>query len=253
MEEKVFFKNSKGNNLCGIISKPSSSKNRLVMILCHGLSSNKNSRTNLALTEKLGKHKISSFRFDLYGHGESEGKFENLTVSEAVNDILQAIKFLKAKGGKKIGLVGSSFSGSASLIVASKTKDLSFLALKSPVSDYEEVEEKRKKKKGLEEWKRRSYNYYDSGDGRKLKLNYTFFEDFKNNNGYKVARKIKIPTLIVHGDADEVVPFKQSVKISKLISNCKLYRIKGAGHDYSNPRHREEMLQAVVNFIIEKI
>lgn len=38
-----------------------------------------------------------------------------------------------------IGLVGSSFSGIASTIVAPKTDILSLLVLISPVSDYEEV------------------------------------------------------------------------------------------------------------------
>lgn len=252
MEEKVYFQNSKGDKICGIIYNPSRKKEEPIVILCHGLSSSKNNRTYPVLAERLGKYDISSFRFDFYGHGESEGEFENLTVSEAVDDILQAIKFLKSKGYKRIGLVGSSFGGIASIMAASRTNDLYLLALKSPVSDYLEVEQRRRQKKELAEWKRKGYFYYDSGDGRKLKLNYTFFEDFKKNSAYKMASKIRVPTLIVHGDEDEVVPFEQSVKISKLIPNCKLYLVKGAGHDYANPTHREEMLQEIANFIIER-
>ena len=86
------------------------------------------------------------------------------------------------------------------------------LALKSPVSNYEEKEYATKSKKELEEQKNKEFRYYVSRDGRKLKLNYTFFEDFKNNNGYEAAKKIKIPILIVHGDNDESVPIEQSKK-----------------------------------------
>ena len=99
---------------------------------------------------------------------------------------------------------------------------------------------------------KKGYRYYVSGDGRKLRLNYSFFEDFKNNNGYDAAPKIKVPTIIVHGNADEIVPFKQSVKTSKLIPNCKLHPVKGSNHHYDGQGHAEEMLQALEDFIVEQ-
>ena len=93
--EKVYFNNSKGDRLCGVISNPASDKSRPIVIMAHGFSTSKNSDTYVSLSKNLDSHKISSFRFDFYGHGESEGKFEDVTVSEAVDDILQAIKYLK--------------------------------------------------------------------------------------------------------------------------------------------------------------
>jgi len=77
MKEKLFFKNSKGNKLCGILS--SVNKDRII-ILCHGFSSNKDTQT-FPILEKIFNKNISTFRFDFYGHGESEGKFEDITVS----------------------------------------------------------------------------------------------------------------------------------------------------------------------------
>ena len=253
MEEKVYFKNSKGLKLCSILSNPTSSKEKPIIILCHGFSTSKNSHTYVRLQEILNKYQISTFRFDFFGHGESEGKFEDITISEAVDDILNAIKFLKNQGYTKIGLVSSSFGGIASLMTASKTDDLFILALKSPVSNYEEKEYATKSKEELEEWRNRGFRYYVSGDGRKLKLNYTFFEDFKNNNGYEAAKKIKIPTLIVHGDNDESVPIEQSKKTASLIENCKSEIIEGADHRYSKPEDFEKMLDLISKFIIENL
>ena len=253
MEEKVYFKNSKGLKLCSILSNPTSSKEKPIIILCHGFSTSKNSHTYVRLQEILNKYQISTFRFDFFGHGESEGKFEDITISEAVDDILNAIKFLKNQGYTKIGLVSSSFGGIASLMAASKTDDLFILALKSPVSNYEEKEYATKSKEELEEWRNRGFRYYVSGDGRKLKLNYTFFEDFKNNNGYEAAKKIKIPTLIVHGDNDESVPIEQSKKTASLIENCKSEIIEGADHRYSKPEDFEKMLDLISKFIIENL
>ncbi len=119
MDSKIFFKNSKGNKLCGIVNNPSKSKVKPIIVLAHGFSSNKNSGTYTVLTERLAKYNISTLRFDFYGHGESEGRFEDITISEAVDDILQAIKYLKLQGYKKIGLMGSSFGGISSIIAAS--------------------------------------------------------------------------------------------------------------------------------------
>lgn len=249
--EKVYFKNSKGNNLCGILSNPTLSKEKPVIILCHGFSTSKDSQTYKRLEEILNNHQISTFRFDFFGHGESEGKLEDITISEAVDDILNAIPFLEKEGYFKIGLFGSSFGGISSIIAASKTNDLFILALKSPVSNYKEKGLVTKTKEELEEWREKGYRYYESGDGRKLRLNYTFFEDFENNDGYEAAKKIKIPTLIVHGDKDGAVPVEQSKKTTNLIKNCRLEIIKGADHRYSNPEHFEKMIGLISQFIIK--
>lgn len=251
--KKVYFNNSKGDKLCGVLTNPTEDKNKPIIILCHGFSTSKDSSTYTALAESFAKRNISTFRFDFFGHGESEGDFEKITISEAVDDILQAIEFIKKQGYKKIGLVGSSFGGISSIMATSKTKDLYVLALKSPVSNYVEKEEETKSKEELLEWKKKGFCIYVSGDGGKHKLNYTFFEDAKNNIGYKVAHKIKIPTLIVHGDKDLIVPYKQSVKIIKLMENGKLHTVKGANHHYDKPEHMEEMLNEIVNFVVEKL
>jgi len=86
-----------------------------------------------------------------------------------------------------------------------------------------------------------------------LKQNYVFYEDAILNTGYKVASKIKIPTLIVHGDNDKEVPIYQSVKLAKLIPDNKLAIIKGADHTYTNLEHMKEMSELIAKFIFEHI
>ena len=252
MEEQLFFKNSKGDKLSAILSTPTDDKTKTLVIMVHGFTSNKNTENFVKLTEFLNEKDISSFRFDIYGHGESEGKFEDITITEAVDDILKTINFLKLKGYSKLGLIGSSFGGISSIMTASKTDDLSFLILKSPVSNYEEVEEIRIEYPRMEEWKKNGFKDYEN-NGKKMRLNYTFYEDFKNNNGYEAAPKIKIPTLIVHGDADQIVPVEQSLKTSKLIPNCELVIIKGANHRYTEADHTEQMRKAIEDFILKHI
>ncbi len=248
MHEKLFFKNTKGGKLVGILSNPTGGKDKLVVVICHGFDTNKESQTYLLLEKALNKKDISTFRFDFFGHGESDGKFEDITISEAVNGVLNAVGFLKEKGFSKIGLFGSSFGGMAALLAASKKPGLRLLVLKSPVSDYLGKLLAEEDNADVSEWKKEGFIWHETKRG-KLRLNYSFFEDAEKVSGFEAAKKINIPTLIVHGSLDNVVPVEQSKKTASLISNCRLEVIEGAGHKYSNPAEFEKMLEQVANFI----
>lgn len=250
MEENLFFKNSKGDNLSATISVVN--QEAPIIILGHGFASSKNGSSK-EIADILNSKNINSFRFDFYGHGESDGEFKNITVSEGSDDILSAIKFCKDKGFKKIVLLGTSFGGACSIIAASKSEDLSLLVLRSPVSDYSIRELMLKTKEELDDWKTKGFRIYKSSKGKDLELNYTFFEDMKNNRGFIEAEKIKIPTFIVHGSRDENVPIILSEMLVKVISNCKLEVIEGADHRYSDKKHDEKAKELLISFIVSKV
>ena len=264
MNNKLYFKNKKGDKLCGVLVE-AANKNHPVVILCHGFHSTKDNNTNTRLQVMLKEKSIATFRFDFYGHGESEGKFEDITVSEAVEDLLCAIELLKKKGYKKIGLIGASFGGLTSLLTAAKSKDLLFLGLKCPATNFLEIELTHRTKENLQEWKREGFSYYKNDEGETYRLNYMFFQDLKKNNGFIVADKIRIPTLIVHGEADEIVPVKQSESLYKLIPNCKLAIIPNADHRFNpsirssaknKPNDKKEfnqMIDLLYTFILENL
>ena len=244
MEEKIFFNNTKRDKLCGILSSPKNKKINSIIILCHGFSSQKNSGSNLAISDKLKEVGFATFRFDFFAHGESDGLFENLTITEAVEDVLSAINYLKNQGYKKIGLEGSSFGGGAALMAASRSKDIYVVAVKCPVSSYLEFRDYTNPEL-IANWKKVGYAYREN-----KKLNYSFYKDIQKNIVYEVAKNIKIPTLIVHGDADMEVSVNQSIKTAGLIPNCNLEIIKGANHYFEDKKHFEKMVNLITNFVI---
>lgn len=253
MEEKVVFHNSKGNRLIGVLIDANGNKEKLVVLFVHGHSSSKYTKNFVKLSELLKEKGMSSFRIDLYGHGESDGKFEDCNVTEAVDDILKAIDYLKKKGYHRIGLLGSSFGGISSMVAASKTNDLDFLVLKSPVSNYKEKYLATNGKAFLDQWKKEKVRDYDASEGKVLRLKYSFYEDALKNDAYKAAPLINVPTLIVHGDQDEAVPVEQSIKISRIFSKCKLVIVEGSDHVYTQLHHRDEMLKVISEFIFSNI
>lgn len=72
----------------------------------------------------------------------------------------------------------------------------------------------------------------------------TWHEDFRND----VAR-IDVPTLVIHGDADRIVPFSAAgQRTAKLISGAELIVIKGGPHNIAWT-HAEEVNSALLNFL----
>ncbi|HJY98169.1 MAG TPA: alpha/beta fold hydrolase [Patescibacteria group bacterium] len=252
MERKVFFRHPSGENLCGILVTPDEKRTSPVFILVHGHSSNKNTKNLVKLSEILQREAIATFRIDLFGHGESGGRFEDATITKASESILSAIQYLEGLGYNKIGLLGSSYGGISSIIAASKTKDLFALALKSPVCNYAELYNSQLTKKQLEDWKKTGFYPYFSGDSRELRLSYAFYEDAKKNDGYEAIKNIGVPVLIVHGDKDTDVPLAQSLKLIKLAGNAQLKIIKGSDHRYTNEKHTDEMIRLISEFMIKE-
>ena len=201
--EKRSFKNSRGLNLSAIFE--GEEKDAPIVVMCHGFHSSKdNPITSRALAQKLVESGLSVLRFDFTGHGESQGNIDEITPLYALNDLKSAIKTL---GKKKIAIYGSSFGGYIALLYATDHPILA-LALKSPVSDWSQVQ--------------------ISNDRGKR-----FRQETENINIYQKAKNIKAPTLIIHGDQDDVVPLAQSQRLYKYLGSAikKLEIIKSANHD----------------------
>jgi hypothetical protein len=243
MEKKLYFNNSRGDKLCGILTDPSGDKTKPVIVLSHGFNSSKDSHTCKSIAKKLREKNISTFRFDFYAHGESEGNFIDLTVSEAVDDTLRAVDFLKTLGYERIGLFGSSFGGLSSYVVASKSRDLFLLIQKAPVASFKDIEDFNDRG-AVARWKKSDYRTIE---GKKLK--YAFYEDAIKNNAYEVAEQIKVPTLIIHGNQDQDVPIVQSINITKYIQNCALEIVVGADHRFSKKDDFEQLLNSILTFV----
>ena len=177
MDKKVFFENSREEKLCGFLNV--NSDNKQIVILVHGYASSKNNRTNSWLIDFLNLGKINSFRIDLSGCGESEGKFEDQTISAAVEDIKGAIDFVKTKDFEEIILLGISAGGISSIGATLENNDVKKLILLSPATNYVRQRIRKYGQKAIDDWKEKGFIIYPKGNGEQVKVNYSFFEDAK--------------------------------------------------------------------------
>ena len=72
----------------------------------------------------------------------------------------------------------------------------------------------------------------------------TWYEDFRND-----VAKIDVPTLVIHGDADRIVPINASgAKTAKLVKGARFVPIKDGPHNIAWT-HAEEVNTELVNFL----
>lgn len=77
---------------------------------------------------------IASFRFDFMGHGDSDGDFEESSITTRVRNIKDAVDcFRKKTGLNRIILVGLRLGASIAMLAREKIKDIENVVLISPV------------------------------------------------------------------------------------------------------------------------
>jgi hypothetical protein len=241
--EKIVL-DSKTGAVCCSYTHIENSKS--IVIISHGFLSNKSSRTGVALAQELHKAGISTIAFDFYGHGESEGDIEQLTLSKAVENVLAVYDFITSKGYKQVGLAGSSFSGAVSVIAATK-RTFDVLSLKCPVFDYQKLWFDRLGENGLIQWKKEGFvTLFEK------RVSYETYEDAARYAMPFVARCVSAPTLVIHGDKDITVSLIQAENlIASLASTDKrLMIIHGAVHFFVSPLHFKQMVKLSAEWLI---
>ncbi|KAL5218185.1 hypothetical protein ABZP36_018869 [Zizania latifolia] len=233
-QEKVVITNSCGEKIVGILHEAGSKD---IVVLCHGFRSSKESRTILSLSDALTSEKISVFRFDFSGNGESEGSFQYGNYYKEVDDLRDVIQhFKKHKRGTR-GIAGHSKGGNVVILYASIHQDVSSVINMSGRFDL---------KRGIGD--RLGNNYME-------RINQYGFIDVGEKTGrsiYRVTReslmdRLKIDmqsacmsidpncrVLTVHGSDDDIVPSEDALEFDKYISNHELCIIEGADHRYTS-------------------
>jgi uncharacterized protein len=259
MEEKVFSKTSDGLRLCGILlmpEHPSSSSGQKCIVLCHGIGYHKDEDENLFknFAERLFKLGFSVFRFDFRGHGESEGESVDMTIAGETIDLEAAVKFLQEKGFKEFGILSQSFAGgAASFFTSSHQNVVKALVLWNSVIDYTQELNPTlpwtKKHWGEPAFERaKKYGFTEIGSS-KFKVGRKLMEEIKILKPWKELLKLSIPVLFVHGDKDNYVSVKDSIKYSSMMRNAKLKIIHGADHGFhENQVFAEQGEKATIDF-----
>tara|TARA_R110001632_G_scaffold90844_4_gene194967 strand:- start:2939 stop:3946 length:1008 start_codon:yes stop_codon:yes gene_type:complete len=143
-EDIDFFNTNDNLKLSGTLISPKSKYTKIVIILPGSGKDTRNS--HYKLTEEFLKSNIAVYRFDERGVGKSQGKFTT-AINGLSYDLAFAIKHLKSivrLKDKKIGVVGHSLGGMASIvthqIIRNPKEQIDFLIqIASPVKSFSDA------------------------------------------------------------------------------------------------------------------
>ena len=228
VEEKVYFQDF--FKIAGILSKPKTQADKIV-VLVHGLGVDKEEGGFFTkLAGNLAEEGIASFRFDFRSRGESQGTWEDYTITGMLADLTYAIKFLKTKGYKEIGVVAASLGGSIAVLYCAYIS-VKFLCLLNPILTYKDLLQPETEWGGKWfRWSEMKRGYIEFED---TKLGMTFYKDLKEIDLLSNINKVKTPVLILHGDKDTYIPVSHSLKYYKLFGGkSDMVVIEGADHGF---------------------
>src|SRR3989344_5175207 len=116
--KKLSYENE-GQRIAATLHTPRA-KTKACVILVHGFSGDKDTEGSSdsfpVLAKALAERGFAVLRFDCRGSGESEGRFEETTLTREVSDLKRSIAFDKEQGFEHIGVTGASLGGAVALL-----------------------------------------------------------------------------------------------------------------------------------------
>ncbi len=187
------------------------------------------------------------FIFDFHGLGKSDGKLCDLSITLAIRNLRDAVQFVKTQAWvdcDRLGILGSSFGGTAALIVNALDMSFKAIGLKSPASFLPEAYENEHGEDGMEIWRKRGISPITG-------FRYQAYLEAFRYNIYELCKRMNTRVLIVHGDNDTIVPLRQSKRLAFLLGDTvELKILLGVNHDYKQNDALDRLVQHQISFFI---
>ncbi|MCF8105226.1 MAG: alpha/beta hydrolase [Desulfohalobiaceae bacterium] len=207
---KIRFENPEGLILCGLFLE-AEGKPQAVLVVCHGFTGSKEGggRTLEMGSFLSAKAGISVLVFDFAGNGESQGQFEDLTLSGQVKDLNAAVTWCRERFPLPVLTMGRSFGGTTVICQAAEDPRVrSVCSWAAPARPYELFA-------GLATDRAPDSELISlqSPEGS-VRIRESFLDDLKEHDVLRSASRISPRRLlIVHGSRDESVPPREAEKI----------------------------------------
>jgi len=236
--------NSQGETLDYTFHDPGN-QSRDILIIGHGVTGNKDRPFVVALAETVASEGMAVMRFSFSGNGASGGDFRDCTISKEVDD-LKAVVTAVVNNGYRVTYAGHSMGGAVGVLAASSDERIRHLISLAGMVNTKDFYD-------------REFGEEKPDDGcmweePRCTLSSTYKNDMYSIGSVATkASEVKVPWLLIHGDADDVVPIDDSREIFALANEPKkIIEIPGANHVFSEAG-LEPMIEAVINWIGDAI
>ena len=247
MIEKISIQ-GKGK-LSAYLQKPCTDYRGPIAVLMHGFMANKKLEPLKSIANELESRGIASLRFDFDGHGESEGRFRDMTVLTELEDARRVIDYVRRAGAyDSIALVGHSQGGVVAGMIAGELGD----EIKALVQLAPAAVLKDDALQGVLMGK-----HYDPSNPPETltvffhRVGKGYFLAAQSLPIYEQSSLYKGPVLLIHGTKDRIVPHSYSEKYNQVYSNSILQLYEGENHFLS--KCRKAIVRQTVDFLAENL
>jgi putative redox protein len=251
MEQPIHFYNQHGEKLAGSLHLPKQ-HNGCGVVFGHCFTCTRHTRIIRETCDALAADNFLALRFDFSGNGQSEGEFSKSTYSKQVAEMQEASGVILKKGVRRLGLAGHSMGAVIAVLTAPRIETVKAVCTLAGrltglnASNFFS----RSQIKELENTGKVSF----TSRGRSLQLSTEFFADAKQYDLPETVKSLKTPLMVVHGDADEIIPVDNAYQAKSLNpEHMELAVIAGADHMFSNDKHRSQIVKLVVRWFKERL
>ena len=241
--EAVFIDGDHGR-LKAIIQKPELQQGEKcpMVIFCHGFSGRKDGPMFELIADTLQARGIASIRFDFNGHGESEGEFKDMTVPNEIEDAKKVVEYVSdLRYVSSLAIVGHSQGGVVAAMTAGQLSEalgkspFKAVALMAPAAVLRD-DAIRGNTMG------KQYDPFDPGEYVELwgglKLGGKYIRTAFSLPIYETAAKYQGEALIIHGNADRVVPYTYGERFHQIWPKSELVIQEYFDHGFSQNIYR---------------
>jgi len=199
---------SEGTAITGSMFLPDRSEKPVpAVVFLHGYTGHRMEPSFLfpRMAQKLTAQGIAALTFDFRGSGESDGRFEDMTIPGEVKDAHKAVDFVKKASGidpARLGVLGYSLGGCIAGLMLGERNDIRAGVMWAPAIYMKELMEKRLRESGLN---------FDTVPRQGLPVGnltngYEFFRTVRDIDAEAACRKSSAHILVLQGEDDDVVP-----------------------------------------------
>lgn len=219
-----------------------------LVILVHGFTGDMEEPHIVGVKDAMLAAGCAVLRAEMYGHGKSEGNFEDHTLFKWFSNIMCVTEYAKTLPFVTDLYISGHSQGGLLAVMAAGARPADYKAL-IPLAPALVIPEAARAGEML------GMRF----DPEHIPDRVDIWEHTLAGNYFRCAQMIhtedcidryKKPVLIVHGDADEAVPISCSIEAAARYADCELVTIPGDDHCYV--RHLDMVCEAVRTFLEKK-
>ena len=255
MKKEIIFE-SNTHKIAGTFETSNVNRKRPGILMCHGLTNTKKDCPLISqVKDVLCSEGYATFRFDFYGSGESDGRFQDKTISEMVINAKDALDILSADKlveDKNIGLWGRSMGALVAAMLVKDKRVRASVLTSAPIFPHKTfyplyAQDVTRNSVPLPPG---TVSGEIKGEAKLSKAFFTELQDIENEATQVLHDASSV--LIIQGDQDEKVPPDYAKYIYNLAKEPKkLLTIEGAGHDYSGKE--KQVVSAISRWFLDNL